>query len=52
MGLWDVPSAEMLPKLFVSNAVIVKTRDHKTGELVRRVTFDFWPPNSRMDPGP
>jgi hypothetical protein len=36
----------------VSNAVIVKTRDHKTGELVRRVTFDFWPPNSRMDPGP
>jgi hypothetical protein len=52
MGMWEVPSPEMLPKLLVSNAVIVKTRDHKTGELVRRVTFDFWPPNSRMDPGP
>jgi hypothetical protein len=52
MGMWKVPPPEMLPKLFMSNPVIVKTRDHKTDELQRRVTFDFWPPNSRVDPGP
>jgi transposase InsO family protein len=52
MGLWEVPSPEMLAKLFVSNPVIVKTRDHKTGAWVKRVTFDFWGPNSRVDPGP
>ncbi len=52
MGLWEVPSPEMMAKLFVSNPVVVKTTDRDTGELKRRVTFDFWGPNSRINPGP
>ncbi len=52
MGLLEVPAPEMLPKLFVSNPVVVKTIDKESGEIKRRVTFDFWGPNSRIDPGP
>jgi hypothetical protein len=36
----------------VSNAVIVKKPDKKTEKLTKRITFDFWGPNSRVDAGP
>jgi hypothetical protein len=53
MGLWEIPSKEMIDQgLLVSNPVIVKTIDKETRMLKRRLTIDFWGPNSRIDPPP
>jgi RNase H-like domain found in reverse transcriptase/Integrase zinc binding domain/Integrase core domain/Zinc knuckle len=53
MGLWETPSKEMINQgLFVSNPVIVKTTDKESNMLKRRLTIDFWGPNSRIDPPP
>jgi hypothetical protein len=52
MGILRRPPEWMLPKLFASNPVIVKTTNKDTGELARRLTFDFWPANLVINPGP
>ena len=53
IGLWEVPSKEMIDQgLFVSNPVIVKTIDKESKLTKRRLTIDFWGPNSRIDPPP
>src|SRR6185369_8096240 len=50
-GLWEPVPRGMEGKVFVSNVVIVKTR-LPDGEVKRRITVDFWGPNSRITPPP
>jgi hypothetical protein len=53
VGLWEPPTQEMYDKgLFVSNPVIVKAINKKTLELERRITVDYWGPNSRIESPP
>ena len=53
MGLWSAPTKKMADDgLFMSNAVVVKTADKESGMVKRRLTVDFWGPNSRIDPPP
>ena len=53
LGLWSPPTKKMADEgLFMSNAVVVKTTDKESGEMKRRLTVDFWGPNSRIDPPP
>ncbi len=53
IGMFERPTDEMAQRgLWVSNPVIVKKVDEATGEIKRRLTFDFWGPNSRIKPPP
>jgi hypothetical protein len=52
MGIWSPVTDEMQNQgLWVSNPVIVKQRDRENPDTVkRRLTVDFWGPNSRITP--
>jgi transposase InsO family protein len=53
IGMFQKPTEEMQRRgVWVSNAVIVKKADTATSDLRRRLTFDFWGPNSRIRPPP
>ncbi len=53
IGMFQKPTEEMQRQgVWVSNPVIVKKTDTATGDIKRRLTFDFWGPNSRIRPPP
>jgi transposase InsO family protein len=53
VGLIQSPTEEMIRLgLYVANAVIVKQLSKVSGEVERRLTIDYWGPNSRIKAPP
>lgn len=52
IGLWEKPREEIKAQLWISNPVIVKRENPLTGEVTKRLTVDFWGPNSRIEAPP